>query len=409
MTAPETTASASGNNDILIIGGGIAGCALALFLAKAGLAARVFEAYPDVRGIGGGLQIAPNGLTVLDQLGLADALAARGTACERASFRDRHGRSLGTMENRRPGSPGRPAVMLARSTLQELLHDTAIASGVRIEHGKRLIGFEEDAEGITARFEDGTSARGDLLVGADGLHSRVRRILLPDGPEPAYTGLTGTGGWTPRSAFPQAGLTDPGTMTLFFGAGAFIGCTLAERDEAAGGMWWTSLARDAPLDARRRGEPSDRIGLDQIIAAGDGWNPMVRQILGATTEMIAPVDIFDIASLPRWWQGRAVMIGDAAHAVAPHSGQGASMALEDAITLARLLRDGRSAALPQLLAAFEHERRDRVERIVAYSRKIGALKQRGPLGTWLQNNLMRLFLSFRAPDFSWVQDHRITW
>lgn len=406
---PETAALTPNTNDILIIGGGIAGCALALFLAKAGLQARVFEAYPAIRGIGGGLQIAPNGLAVLDQLGLADGLAARGTACERASFRDRQGRTLATVANRRPGSPGRPAVMLARATLQELLHDRAMASGVRIEHGKRLIGFEDDAGGITARFEDGTSARGDLLVGADGLHSRVRRILLPEGPEPAYTGLTGTGGWTPRSAFPKAGLTDPGAMTLFFGAGAFIGCTLAERDEATGGMWWTSLARDTPLHARRRGEPDDAIGLDQIIAAGDGWNPAVRQILGATTEMIAPVDIFDIASLPRWWQGRAVLIGDAAHAVAPHSGQGASMALEDAITLAKLLRDGRSTPLPQLLAAFERERRDRVERIVAFSRKIGALKQRGPFGTWLQNNLMRLFLSFRPPDFSWIQDHRIVW
>ncbi|MBN8938337.1 MAG: FAD-dependent monooxygenase [Rhizobiales bacterium] len=409
MTSPETTASAPESRDILIIGGGIAGCALALFLAKAGLPARVFEAYPDVRGIGGGLQIAPNGLAVLDQLGLADALAARGTACERSSFRDRHGRSLGGMANRRPGSPGRPAVMLARATLQELLHDTGIARGVRIEHGKRLAGFEDDGDGVTARFEDGTTARGALLVGADGLHSRVRRILLPDGPEPTYTGLTGTGGWTPRAAFAKAGLTDPGAMTLFFGAGAFIGCTLAERDEASGGMWWTSLARDRPLDARNRGEAAESIGLDQIIAAGDGWNPMVRQILGATTEMIAPVDIFDIASLPRWCQGRAVLVGDAAHAVAPHSGQGASMALEDAITLARLLRDGRPAEWPGRLAAFEHERRDRVERIVAFSRKIGALKRRGPFGTWLQNNLMRLFLSLRAPDFSWVQDHRIVW
>ncbi|WP_216072811.1 hypothetical protein, partial [Acinetobacter baumannii] len=80
------------------------------------------------------------------------------------------------------------------------------------------------------------------------------------------------------------------------------------------------------------------------------------------------------------------------------------MALEDAITLARLLRDGPPAEWPGRLAAFEHERRDRVERIVAFSRKIGALKRRGPVGTWIQNNLMRLFLSLRPPDFGWVQD-----
>lgn len=394
--------------DIMVIGGGIAGCAAALFLARAGFRPGIFEAYPDVRGIGGGLQVAPNGLAVLDALGLAETLTAHGTACTRADLRDRRGRLLGTMANR-PSSDGRRPLTLARASLQELLHDAALARGIPVHHGRRLAGFSDDGDTLVARFEDGSTARGDLLIGADGLHSRVRHILLPDGPEPTFTGLTGTGGWTPRAAFARAGLTDAGAMTLFFGAGAFIGCALAERDEAAGGMWWTSLARDAPLDAGARAALAGQAGLDRILAAGEGWNPMVRRILGETTAMIAPLDIYDIASLPRWWRGRAVLIGDAAHAVAPHSGQGASMALEDAMTLARLLRDQGAADPSGALAAFEAERRARVERVVAYSRRIGAMKRRGPVGTFLQSLAMRLALRLPAPDFRWLHDHRIGW
>lgn len=408
MNETANPAQPTAKGDILVIGGGIAGCATALFLAKAGFRPQVFEAYPDIRGIGGGLQIAPNGLAVLEVLGLAETLSARGTVCERAEFRDSRGRRLGGLANRPPAN-GHPPVMMARASLQEALHDAALAAGIPVVHGKRLAGYEEAGNAIIARFEDGTTARGDLLVGADGLHSRVRRVLLPDGPEPTYTGLTGTGGWVPPATLARAGLTDAGAMTLFFGAGAFVGCAAAEQAGAPAGMWWSSLARHAPLDAATRAALTGRAGLDATLAAGEGWNPLVRQILGETTGIIAPIDIYDIASLPRWWRGRAVLIGDAAHAVAPHSGQGASMALEDAITLARLLRDQGAADLSGALAAFEAERRARVERVVAYSRRIGAMKQRGPFGTWLQSLAMRLFLTLPAPDFRWLHDHRIRW
>ena len=402
------TAHPAKAGDILVIGGGIAGCATALFLAKAGFRPRVFEAYPDIRGIGGGLQIAPNGLAVLDALELAETLGARGSPCERAEFRDSRGRLLGAMANR-PAAGGRPPVMMARASLQEVLHDQTLAAGIPVVHGKRLAGYEETGDAVIARFEDGTTARGDLLVGADGLHSRVRRVLLPDGPEPTYTGLTGTGGWVPAATLAQAGLPGAGAMTLFFGAGAFVGCAPAEQNGAAAGTWWSSLARDAPLDAAARAALTGKAGLDATLAAGGGWNPMVRQILGATTEMIPPIDIFDIASLPRWWRGRAVLVGDAAHAVAPHSGQGASMALEDAATLARLLREQGLGYLAATLAAFEGERRERVEHVVAYSRRIGATKKRGPVGAFVQNLVLRLVLRLSPPDFGWLYDHRTRW
>ena len=174
-------------------------------------------------------------------------------------------------------------------------------------------------------------------------------------------------------------------------------------------MWWSALAREAPLGAAERARLTGEEGMRSVLAAGEGWNETVSQVLDATVETIAPLDIFDVATLPYWWRGRVVLMGDAAHAVSPHSGQGASMALEDSIELAKRLRNGGLDDLPRSLAAFERERRGRVERVVAYGRRSGDLKRRGRFGTWLQNQLMRLFLQLRRPDFGWVHNHRIPW
>jgi 2-polyprenyl-6-methoxyphenol hydroxylase-like FAD-dependent oxidoreductase len=391
---------------VLVIGGGIAGCALALFLHKAGIEAVVFEAHPYSRGAGGGLQLATNGMNVLAELGLADALAARGTACHGMEFRDRRGRRLGRLEL---PSNGRSAVTVSRTVLHELLQDAARACGIAIVHGKRLVDWQEGPGSVVASFADGSSAEGDLLVGADGLQSRVRQRLLPDGPKPAFTGLVGTGGFVPRAALRAAGLVDESSMTLFYGAGAFVGCAYADRREESGGLWWTSLARDVPLESTERAQLAGEEGIRSVLGAGDGWNEAVRQVLGATVETVAPIDIFDVATLPSWSRGRVVLMGDAAHAVSPHSGQGASMALEDSITLAKLLRSDGVGDPTQSFTAFERERRVRVERIVAFGRRSGDSKRRGVVGAWLQAQLMRLFLHLHQPDMGWIYAHRVAW
>jgi 2-polyprenyl-6-methoxyphenol hydroxylase-like FAD-dependent oxidoreductase len=393
---------------VLIIGGGIAGPALALFLKKAGIAATLHEAYPHCADIGGGLQVAPNGMAVLEQLGLADAVAAAGTTCTAMTFRDRHGDAFATLP---VGSPSRPAVTLKRAQLHRILLEAADREGIPIAYGRRLAAIEEDAAGITARFTDGTTARGDLLVGADGIHSQTRRLILPDAPSPAFTGLVGIGGFVPHALWPAR--APEHTMTLCFGPpGAVLGYGLAGRSEPDTLMWWSTIERDRPLDAESRAALTPAAVRRHVLDAGDGWFEPVPDILDAAAEIVAPIDIFDMPSLPRWWHGRAVLVGDAAHAVTPHSGQGVSLALEDAICLAKRLRGlpagAGAAAWGQAFAGFEQDRRGRTERICALGRRNGDTKKRHGLG-WLQRRLMPLFLRLMVYEQRRIQRYRVRW
>ena len=130
--------------------------------------------------------------------------------------------------------------------------------------------------------------------------------------------------------------------------------------------------------------------------------------MNATTATIAPLNLLDVAHLPRWWRGRVVLIGDGAHAMSPHSGQGASVALEDAICLAKRLRD--ETALGAAFAGFERERRRRAERIVAFGRRSGdSKKTHGPLATWLQSIALPLFIRLAGFSQSWMQGYRVQW
>jgi 2-polyprenyl-6-methoxyphenol hydroxylase-like FAD-dependent oxidoreductase len=167
---------------IIIIGGGIAGPALALFLKRIGLPAAVYEAYPLTTGVGGGLNIAPNGMQVLAALGLAGRMIEQGSQVPVSYFVDCKGKPLGKVPYGVKSLYGQPAVSLSRSALIEALADGMRAQGVEIHYEKRLIRITEQDEMITAHFEDGTSAGGDYLIGADGLHSLVREHILPEGP-----------------------------------------------------------------------------------------------------------------------------------------------------------------------------------------------------------------------------------
>jgi 2-polyprenyl-6-methoxyphenol hydroxylase-like FAD-dependent oxidoreductase len=190
------------NSTVLIIGGGIAGPALALFLQKAGISCAVYEAYPYLEGVGGGFNIAPNGMHVLAALGLSSTLVAQGTCALESIFRNAKGRVLARIKYGDPETYGAPALSMSRATLYETLAHEMRDKDVVMHYHKRLVSVAPTQDNVVAHFEDGTSAAGELLVGADGVHSLVRQHMLPHGPEPEYVGIIGIGALYRLQPFP---------------------------------------------------------------------------------------------------------------------------------------------------------------------------------------------------------------
>src|SRR6476469_7985464 len=155
----------------LIIGAGIAGPTTAIFLKQAGIDAEVFEAWPYSSGIGGGLQIAPNGMHVLAEIGLADELIRRGSIAESFDFYSQSGARLGSVNRNMQARFGQPAVNMCRATLNETLVNQAWCSNVELRFEKRLAAIEDRADRpLVAHFTDGSTAEGDFIIGAAGVH-----------------------------------------------------------------------------------------------------------------------------------------------------------------------------------------------------------------------------------------------
>ncbi|MGX1164469.1 2-polyprenyl-6-methoxyphenol hydroxylase-like FAD-dependent oxidoreductase [Bradyrhizobium sp. USDA 372] len=354
----------------LIIGAGIAGPVAAILLRRAGIESAIYEAWPYSKGIGGGLQIAPNGMHVLDEIGLAKELISRGSVAEAFDFYSQRGEKLGSINRDMARRFGQPAVNIARAALNEILIDKAWCACVSLYFEKRLIKIEDRGDQpIIAYFADGTTAEGDFLIGADGVHSVVRRQVVPDGPQPFDTGLIGFGGFVPHAVLDGRSIGQHVETT--FGQSGFFGYGYCGPDPMDGVMWWSTQPAHGMDAAMFRA--LDPATLKQHLRGFHrGWHDPIPAIIEAA-ESIVVTDTLDVATLPTWSRKRSLLIGDAAHATSPHAGQGASLALEDAMRLARLMQEGQE--LGATFQAFEAERRPRTEKIVAMARRNGNSKR----------------------------------
>jgi FAD-dependent urate hydroxylase len=313
------------------------------------------------------------------------------------------GKHLGDVPNGGTLPDGTVSQTLKRADLYRVLRDEAVRRGANIEYGKRLVDAETSPDGsVTARFEDGTEAEGDLLIGADGIHSRTRRIIDPSAPGTRYIPVLNIGGYA-REVRVQA---QPGTFLMVFGKRAFFGYAV----HPSGEVWWFA---NPPRADEPTGAELAAIGTEQWremlmdLFAGDD-SPAV-EIIRSTPGKLAGWATYDLPSVPTWHRGSLVIIGDAAHATAPSSGQGASMAIEDAVVLSRCLRD-----LPdtrQAFAAYERLRRARVERIVAHGARTSNSKAAGPVVRVLRDLMMPLVLKrvARGGSLAWMHDYHIAW
>ena len=366
----------------LVIGGGIAGPVAVTALAKAGIEASMYETRPAdpvaANGIGGSLALEPNGLAALRIIDADDAVRAGAIPITRSvmSIASKPGREVPTP----PGLP--PRQLIDRGALHRILRDRAHRAGVRIHDGRRLIGVDERLDGITAHFADGTHASADLLIGADGVHSTVRRLIDPGAPAAGYTGLLGFEGLVDDAA-DTADLA-PGTMTFAFGRRAYY--LYWKRPDGRIG-WGANLPSPQHLSFREARAIPAEDWLDRLRVAYADDTPGARLAAETTPDILQVVGGLHImAPVPHWYRGRMVLVGDSVHAPSNSTGQGASLAMESAIQLARCLRD--LPDVPSAFGAYEELRRPRVEKIAARGVKISRAKAPGPIA----QRMMRLLL-----------------
>jgi 2-polyprenyl-6-methoxyphenol hydroxylase-like FAD-dependent oxidoreductase len=366
------------DNDILIIGGGIGGLATALALRQRGIAARVYEAAPDIHAAGAGIIIAPNGMRVLQALGLADAVQARGVALDGLELTDASRKPLLNTSSRaefvRDFGFGLTGIL--RASLYQLLLD-AVPAGA-IVTGKSLTRFDDDGSSVTADFADGSRARGRLLIAADGIGSAARKQLFPQ-IQPRFSGQTSYRG-VADFALPER--ADGLLACEAWGARMRMGVVAVSSCET---YWYTTY----PASAEGR-DTSKEAALTAVLAAATDLAPPFADVLRATRpSRVLRTDIADLPPLPAWYRGRVALLGDAAHATTPNLGQGGNQALVDAVALADALvkYTDHSAAF----AAYQAARKTRAEMIVSRSRQLGALVHvRSGVVRGLRNALLRL-------------------
>ncbi|MBP1821077.1 FAD-dependent monooxygenase [Mycobacterium sp. OAE908] len=386
----------------LVIGGGIAGPVAATAFAMAGIDATVYDARPadaaSANGIGGSLALEPNGMAALRIVGADDDVRAAATPITRSimSIANRPGREMPT-----PQGLG-PRQLIDRGALHRILRSRAERAGVRIHDAKKLIHVDERRDGVTAHFADGTNASADVLIGADGVQSTVRRLIDPAAPGARYLGLLGFEGLVEDAS--DTAQLEPGTMTFAFGRRAYY--LYWKRPDGRIG-WGANLPSSQHMTLKKARAVAAEEWLTTLRNAYANDIPGARLAAETTSQTLQAVGGLHIMPpVPHWHRGRMVLVGDAVHAPSNSTGQGASLAMESAIQLARCLRD-----VPDVSSAFatyERLRRPRVEKIAARGARISHAKAPGPIAQRMMRLLLPIMFSATNVEKTMAAEQRYT-
>jgi FAD-dependent urate hydroxylase len=395
----------------VIAGAGVAGSVAGIALRKAGWEVDVYEPYQRSAGLSQGafLTVAVNGLDALRAVEADHVVRRLGFPTGNIRFLTGSGKDLGRMAIGPRLADGTVTRTVKRSDLYAALYDLAVERGVVFRHGARLLDSQRGSPRVQARFSDGTTANGDVLIGADGLHSEVRRRIDPAAPGPRYTGLRNVGARTRTDRLDVSAEATDGDYRMIWGRRCFFGYTVSPDGE----IWWFANPHSGT-------EPTaDQLLADGQAALRDRLIEQLRGDRGPAADIVAGTDgpilhsnQYDLPAVPQWHRNGMVIIGDAAHAVSPSTGQGVSLACEDAVTLALCLRD--EINVDAALTRYAKVRRDRVDRVTAWGAKMGANKSVGPVGRVIRDLVLPHILARGStPEAmrkqAWLFDHHIDW
>ena len=359
--------------DVIIIGAGVGGLTLALTLHRAGIACRVYELAPEVKGLGLGINVLPHATKELAALGLEDALARVAVTTREALFYNRYGQLVYSEPCGRHAGYDTPQFSIHRGDLQTVLLEACRQriGADRIVTGWRCARAEQDGGGVTAHFTATATGealppqRGSVVVSCDGIHSVLRKQFYPDEGDPIYSGVNmwrGATWWKPfltGESFVRAGWLESGKMIIY---------PIRNQRDAQGrqlvswvGEFYTPKYK--LRDWNRAGELKD------FIHVFEGWKFDWLDVPGLirNAENILEYPMVDQEPLARWSHGRITLLGDAAHPMVPRGSNGAGQAILDAVALAECLK--RHADPVEALKQYEARRLEATANIVRMNRK----------------------------------------
>ena len=340
-------------------------------MRRAGWSIRIFERAESPRELGFGVGLAPNAVAALRELGVADVVIAR-------AFEPRSGelrRMDGTVVKRAelpPGTLHGPMLIALRPALHGALLEAVGADAISLN--SRVTGFSRTGGRVTLRLANGPAVEGDLLVGADGIDSVIRHALHPSEPAPRSSGIVAVRGAV-HGAVPQLGDRD---AVLYFGRGVE---SMIVRASDTGIYWFCSMASSLiPFDMR---DPKAIIDL-----MSSRFDDTFRAVTSVTDDMRCD-ELVDRDPITSWGTGAVTLLGDAAHLMLPHTGQGAAQAIVDAVSLAKALT--RDDDIDRALRAYERERMPKTAALVRQGRRTAAImRTRNPLACGLREVVARL-------------------
>jgi salicylate hydroxylase len=360
---------------VAIIGGGIGGLTLALALRERKMAADVFEQAPELTEIGAAVALSANATRELRRLGCLDPIAAVATEPTELIYRRwQDGRRIAAHSVRKDSAYrnrfGAPYFGVHRADLQRILSSAHGSAGLHLGH--RLVELVEDGDRLGLVFANGRFVETDLVIGADGVRSVIRRWVA--GSEGTiYSGTSAFRGIVPVDRLPS--LPDPGAIQFWMGPNAhLLHYAIGGAAEAVNFF----AVVEGPTTWAQEGRWQADVEPKEHLKGFKGWHPAVIEMIDAVPHSVR-WGLFVAQPLRRWHRGRVVVIGDAAHAMLPHHGQGANTTIEDAITLAELIADVESPSqrdLESMMSRFEGLRRSRTRKIQRSS--------------WVTNRLLHL-------------------
>ena len=347
---------------VLVVGGGLAGLAAALAMARRGLQVQVIEQLAQWQPSGAGLTLGAASLRALQQLGVLDEVVRRGHVHQGIQVCDVQGRPLRLITSpplpdaQVPGAGG-----ILRSVLHDILRSALASCGVAVRLGLRVQQLDLQDHAAQVQFSDGSQQRVDLVVGAEGLTSALRQEFFAQAAPPRFTGQ---GCW--RVVLPRPAEID--NRHFFLGGRCKLGLTPVSAQQM-----YLFLLEHVP-DRPWRDAATQHEVLRDLLQGYGGPLAQVREQLGPQSEVVyRPLEAHYLG--PSWHRGRLLLIGDAAHATTPQLAAGAGMGLEDGLVLAQEL--GRAQPLPQALQAFMARRHERCQMVVHNSLRIGELEVQG--------------------------------